>query len=269
MSPVDCPLTDDELSAFLEGALPLDSARDIANHILSCDRCARALGHVAAAETVLKLPADSAPYPELSEEFWPQLRARLDEVDRVMEATQVRETPDRRRHLPVIALSGIILILAAVLAHQLFMGSMSPVNPAELAYMHNRALATPRSADTGGEDNLATVEATDSGRFHGPHMIDLDGTPALSWHYLIGGRPVSVMFTTTDAVDTDQMQTIRVNGHPFHMLQTRAGTVLVDTSEDLWRVVVGRASPLEMVVLLRSIPRYGAFEQAMRPVDPQ
>lgn len=264
MSHVDCPLTDEELSAFLEGALGLETAREIANHILTCDRCARNLGHVAAAETVLSLPAESGPYPELSEDFWPQLRRRLDEVDRLVEATTVKKT-DRRRYLPLIAVAGIALILVSIVAHQSFMGSMSPVNPAELAYMHHRAMTTPQ---TGGQDtgDIATVGATDTNSFHGPHMVDLDGTPALSWHYLIGGRPVSVMFTTTEAVDTDAMHRIRVNGRVYYLLQTPTGNVLVDTSEDLWRVVVGQTTPLEMVVLLQSIPRYAAFEQAMPPL---
>ena len=265
MNSVDCPLTDEDLSLLLEGALPLDAARETANHILSCDRCARHLGHLAATETVLNLPAESGPYPELSDDFWPQLRERLDDVDRLVEATTVEEKPSRT-YLPVLAAAGILLIAAAVFAHQFFMDSMSPINPARLAYMHDRAMAAAPAAGSANR-NLATVGATDTGGFHGPHMVQLDDTPALSWHYLLGGRPVSVIFTTTRAVDTDQMQRIQVNERPYYLLQTPRGNVLVDTSEDLWRVVVGQSSALEMVVLLQSIPRCATFEQILQPLD--
>ncbi|MFO7947548.1 MAG: hypothetical protein R6V19_12125 [Armatimonadota bacterium] len=260
MNEVDCPISQDELGEFIEGAMPLEDARSIANHILSCDLCARTLGRVTAVETVIGLPDLSESYPELSPDFWPRLRERLDEVDRLVEATSVEQSRSRRL-LPSLIAAGAALILIAVLVQHLFVGSISPIKPNELVTMHARATASLPATPASVGGSTATVGMQSSDTFRGPQMIDLQGSPALCWNYRLNGQPVSVMFTTGNSISLEEMGTIRVNGHRYHLLQTEWGTVLVDNSEDLWRVVVGRASPLDMTILLQNIPRYSAFEE--------
>ncbi len=259
MNKVDCPIPQEELGAFIEGAMPLDDAREIANHILSCDRCACSLGRLAAAETVMKLPDLSESYPELSDDFWPRLRERLDEVDRLVEATSVEQSQSRRS-LPALVIAGVALIVIAVAVQHFVVASVSPMAPAELVTMHARAMASIPSNTSPVGRSTTTVGMQDSEMFRGPQMIELQGSPALYWNYRISGQPVSVIFTTSNSIALDEMGEIRVNGRSYHLLQSDWGTVLVDDSEDLWRVVVGRASPLDMTILLQNIPRYSAFE---------
>lgn len=260
MNEVDCPIPQEELGAFIEGAMPLDDAREIANHILACDRCACSLGRLAAAETVMNLPDLSESYPELSDDFWPRLRERLDEVDRLVQATSVKESRSRRS-LPALVVAGVALILIAVAVQHFVVGSVSPMAPNELVTMHARATTSLPATHPSVGGSTTTVGMQSSEMFRGPHMIDLKGAPALCWNYRLSGHPISVMFTTSNSIALDDMAAIRVNGRSYHLLQSDWGTVLVDDSEDLWRVVVGRASALDMTILLQNIPRYSAFEE--------
>lgn len=260
MNEVDCPISQDEFGEFIEGAMPLDDAREIANHVLSCDVCARILGRVTAVETVIGLPDLSDSYPELSADFWPRLRERLDEVDRLVEATSVEQSRSRRS-LPALVIAGVALIVIAVAVQHFVVGSVSPMAPDELVTMHARAMASMPSNTAPVGRSTTTVGMQDSEMFHGPQMIELQGSPALYWNYRISGQPVSVIFTTSNSIALDEMGEIRVNGRRYHLLQSEWGSILVDDSEDLWRVVVGRASPLDMTILLQNIPRYSAFEE--------
>ena len=264
MRELNCPLSEEQLTAFVDGELPAQQARHLARHIMACPQCSRALGRLSAADALLQLPTavgDEAASEEhvaaLSPGFWQRLKGRLDDVDQVINATDGVSRPRQRSGLMRLAVAGIAIILAAVITQQLVLHSMSGVQPARLVQMHTGFVHSSTSSPARAGHKQAAIRGGPSASAPGtPTMIDLDGTPALWSQHVVEGRPVSVLYTARNSVNLRNMQPITANSKLYHLSQTPAGNVLVDSSGDIWHIVIADPylAPQHMLTLLSQIP---------------
>jgi hypothetical protein len=262
MKELNCPLSEEQLTAFLDNELPDPQARQLARHIMACPQCSRVLGRLNAADALLRLPSvdrDEVPAPEnvpdLSSTFWPTLKGRLDAVDQLINATDGVSRKRQRSGLMRLALAGAAIVLAAVITQQLMLNSMSGLQPEQLVQMHAGYVpSAPLSNPQAGHAQVA-LGSPDAFQPAPPTMIDIDGTPALWSQYLVDGRAVSVLHTARNAVNLRDMQPITADGKRYHLSQNPAGSVLVDSSGDIWHIVTADPylPPQRMLTLLRQI----------------
>ncbi len=263
MRELNCPLSEEQLTTLLDGELPADRVQQLARHIMACPVCSRALGRLSAADALVRLPAavgDEAaseePVAGLSPGFWPRLEGRLDDVDQLINATDGAGRPRQRSGLMRLAVAGIAIILAAVITQQLVLHSMSGVEPAQLVNMHTGFMPPSAPPGTPADHAQVALGGPNASEPGAPTMIDLDGKPALRWQYLVEGRAVSVLCTARNSVNLRDMQPVTANGKLYHLSQTPAGNVLVDSSGDIWYIVIGdrQLAPQHMLMLLSQVP---------------
>lgn len=263
MRELNCPLSEEQLTAFVDGELPAQQARHLARHIMACPQCSRALGRLSAADALLQLPTavgDEAASEEhvaaLSPGFWQRLKGRLDDVDQVINATDGVSRPRQRSGLMRLAVAGTAIILAAVITQQLVLHSMSGVQPGQLVQMHTGFVHSSTSSPARAGHTQVAIGGPSASAPGTPTMIDFDGTPALWAQYVVEGRPVSVLHTARNSVNLRDMQLITANGKLFHLAQSPAGNVLVDSSGDIWHIVIADPylAPQRMLTLLSQMP---------------
>ncbi len=263
MKPFDCPLAEEQLTAFLDEDLPAEQMRAVARHVMACSHCSELLGRLRAAQTVMDLPHPTADSATPSPDLWDRVNSRLDEVDRLMQATPSVAEGLPRPYLYRLVAVGAGLILLAVVVQQVMLHTISGVPPTELVAMHNQAAASVPAATASGYTNISLGGSSQPATTANPAMVELDGAPALWLQYAVGGRRVSVLCTGRHSVNLRGMQQLAAYGKQYHLKQTPAGNVLVDSSGDIWRVAISNATPQEMLPVLRQLPEFLSYRTSM------
>ncbi len=264
MKQSNCPLSQEQLTAFLEEDLPAEHMRRLARHIMACPHCSEVLGRLRAAQTVIEIPDPSEESITAPPELWDRVNSRLDEVDRLMQATPcVEEHPPRPYPYRLVGV-GVALIVLAVVVQQVMLHTISGARPIELVSMHNQAVASLSSSAAGpGYANISLSGASEPAPTRSPFMVELDGAPALWLQYAVSGRPVSVLCTGRHSVNLRGMQQVAAYGKLYHLKQTPTGNVLVDSSGDIWRIAISNATPQEMLRVLHRLPDFPSYRGSM------
>ena len=266
-----CPLSEEQLTAFLEDDLPARQTRLMARHVITCPSCSQILGRLKAAESLLRTPQPDETIAETSPEFWPRLQARLDDVDHVMNATPgVGRQP--ANNLRRLALAGAAVIVLALAAQQVMLRHFPALQPAQLAQIHRQAVAAAAPQASTPDYPYASAGFSDAGRSgradtppsFAPYLVELDGVPAVCSVYLLDGRRATALCTIEKAIDLRRMAPLSPGQDRYFAGRLPDGNiVLVDTAGQMWRAVISDAPPQQMLSLLMRMPDYQPLRGSM------
>lgn len=141
-----CRISEDTLSAFVDGELTLRQQRQLACHVAHCARCSQQLGALYAMKSYVHSveQVDGA----VPAGLWPRLRQALDTVDRVARSLPyLPPRPISAWRLPALVAVGVVLIISALYARQLLI--TRPTTPELLAVAHRSATAHLLPPDPG------------------------------------------------------------------------------------------------------------------------
>jgi len=108
-----CPVTPEDLSAFVDDELPGEQRRKIARHIVTCPSCSRQIGTIYSLKVLANGPDQQ--FARVPRGFWKRVRQSLDEIDAVARKV-VSISPGRAPawRLAALAATGVLMIILAV-----------------------------------------------------------------------------------------------------------------------------------------------------------
>jgi hypothetical protein len=242
----DAGCSEESLSALLDNELELTEKRVLALHVACCESCAQTLGELLAARTSVAVPA--AAEATLPRTFWRGVRLRLDEVDRLVRATDL--LPPRRQPL----LSRHVALAAAVVA-VLALGARAYVSSnAQVPRLTNLHMAASIGPNDPGLFQAVGFRPNDEWQPVSHNVVNINGVWVLQSIYMVGGLPVSVFRLPTGMLDTSRLAPVAVGKQILYLASARTSSLAARRNSLGWDVVVSRSTPGHTTSLCLSCP---------------
>lgn len=244
-----CPITEEEISALVDGELVGREERRVAAHVAVCAECSVRAGALFAGKRLLAIRSHAIEPPHA---LWDHLVASLDEVDGMARAS-VTGAPRRGSRpwgsAPALAGLGCILILAA-----LFWRGVATRDVGHGALFLNAHLAAcSRFTDAGVLPNVSDVVAPGfTATTWDPvarNVFSLDGQFVEQTLYRVDHTPISEFVLLARAFDARGLRAVHYNGATYLVSARRCGSVVAWDMAGMMRVLVGRTRPDELLAL--------------------
>jgi hypothetical protein len=242
----DAGCAEEKLSAWLDNELEPTEKRELALHVTACDGCALSLGQLLAARTCVAVPA-AAP-AKVPPAFWRGVRRRMDEVDRLVRATDLlphRRQPLLSRHLALAAAAIAILALGArtyVVSHE------------QVPRMTSLHLAASGMPGDPGLTQAVGFRPDDQWQPVSNTVVNINGVWALQSTYLVGGLPVSVFRLPQGTLDPSHLAPVAVGNQVIYLASQRTSSLAARRNSLGWDVVVSRSTPRHTIDLCLTCP---------------
>ncbi len=242
----DVGCSEESLSALLDDELEPTAKRALAVHVAGCGECARTLGQLMAARTSVAVAAPEV--ATLPRAFWRGVRRRLDEVDKLVRATDL--APHRRQ--PVLS-SRLALAAAAVAVVALGVRAYVAANNQvpRMAHLHLAASIGPNDP---GLTQAVGFRPNDQWQPVSHSVVNLNGVWALQSIYMVGGLAVSVFRLPAGTLDTSRLAPVTVGNQVIYLASERTSSLAARRNAVGWDVVVSRSRPNHTISLCLTCP---------------
>lgn len=248
-----CPLEEENLSAFVDGELPAGQHRLVARHLMDCPECAAQAGHLLAVKRYLALKSEEPAV--LGEAFWQRLDQAIDLVDAIAARANVPPTPPRaRRRAVALAGVGALLILAALVFRVAAVPAQ--VRPSTFVRAHQSLSAAffhgpvAPVAWTPGDQQQAGRTWLPQARLD--QALAADITQQL---YSVASLPLSVFTVPGSRLDLKRLQPITVGAQEYYVATEGRTSLLAWWQHDRWQVLAADTSLSQLLTLAEAFQR--------------
>lgn len=238
---------DEALSDLVNGELEATEARRVAVHAATCARCAQLLGGLFAARAALRVPEPA--HVSVPRAFWRHVRARLDEVDGLIRATNQPLTQRSPWTRPTLAVGLIAIVLACMVRIVVF---MRPDPISRVAGMH--AAATAPLADPGLHQAVG-YSPVSRWRLVSRNVGNLGGQMVLQTVYDVDGLPVSVFRLPADTFDASRLVQVKLGEEAVYLGALQASSLVAIPVAGAWEIMVARTPVDDLLRLAMIRPR--------------
>lgn len=253
MSMSQCPLEEENLSAFVDGELPSGQHRLVARHLMDCPECAAQAGHLLAVKRYLALKAEEPAV--LGEAFWQRLDQAIDLVDAVAARASLPPTPPRARRRAV-AFAGVgVLLIVAALAFRLA-AAPTPIAPSALVRAHQNLLAE-FSGGPVAPAAWAPADQQQAGRTWLPQArLDQALAAGITQQlYSVASLPLSVFTVPSSRLDLNRLQPILAGAREYYVATEGRTSLLAWRQNDRWEVLAADTSLSQLLTLAEAFQR--------------
>jgi len=244
----DCKVSEETLSAFVDGELSGRQRRWLACHIADCPLCSRRVGHLYAMKSyVAATEKVTSPIPA---RLWHRVRTALDTVDHVAQSLpRLSPRPAPAWRLPALVTVGILLIgLAIYSRHSLAPG---PTPTDLLLDFHRTATAQlqPPQPNWGRYELIKAGSGQSADQLLGSGLIKVGGSFGQQQVYRHGLAAISHFSLPAQSFAPEAMISIDHGGRSFYIASSLELSIVAWRQPDGWRVLVADMYPEQLLPL--------------------
>ena len=256
-----CEVSEETLSAFVDGELSPRQQRRLACHIADCAVCSQRLGRLYAMKSYM----GSAEQYDTSVPagLWTRVRMALDTVDRVARSLpQLAPRPVPAWRLPALVAVGVLLIIAALYTRQLVV--MRPTTAELLAQAHHSAITVlPAHQGLGRYQAISTDATTNAWQPVRTALVRVDGGLGEQRVYQVGPAVLSYFSLPDRAFEPDTMLVLHQGRRLFYVGTTAELSVVAWRQPEGWGALVAHMYPDQLLPLaemyVRSVHLHAGF----------
>ncbi|MCE5218864.1 zf-HC2 domain-containing protein [bacterium] len=246
MSP-ECPITEDEINALVDGETSGREQKRIAAHVVTCPICSAVAGGTLASKRLLGARAQPVEAPAGS---WERMLSALDAADGVRRATCVHGSHWRFDTTQALAFAGLLLIVAGVW-HSYGLQSASRYSSVFLR-THSAAFSNLR-ASTPPMPNVRDVVTPSPGGVQwvpvARALFPLEGELAEHTLYRVDRTPISEFVVSPKILHSCGLTPVRYRDVEYSVRSDPRGTMVAWQSAGVTYILVGRTGPSDLLAL--------------------
>ena len=245
MSP-DCPITEDEINALVDGELATREQRRVAAHIVTCSGCSEAAGGLLAEKRLLSARSQQVEPPAA---LWAGVAATLDTLDGLARASRpVRRVRTFGSVLGLASL-GCLLIVGTLV----WRGHLGPDLGQGAVFARAHMLACQRVIGAGDAPNVSDVVAPSLGVSQWEPLqravFSLEGQFVDHTLYRVNRTPISEFVLAAQTLRLQGVSTVRYDGATYLVHGEPGGSVVAWQAGGVARVLAGRVKAPELLYL--------------------
>jgi len=243
--PSDCPITEDEINALVDGELAGREQRRVAAHIVTCSGCSEAAGGLLAEKRLLSARSQAVETPS---DLWARVAVTLDTLDGLAKASR----PPARRPValgstPALATIGCLLIVGALVVR-----SQLPAGMGQGAMFARAHLAACQRAVGGGDvpsvsDVVAPGLGLGSWDAVERAVFSLNGQYVEHTLYRFNRTPISEFVLATQALSLQGVTSVRYDGAVYLVRGEPGGSLVAWEAGGIARVLAARVKVPELL----------------------
>lgn len=241
-----CPVTEDELNALVDGELCGREQGRVSAHVLCCDDCRSLVGQTLATKRLMGVRSQALDPPTGS---WETLLTAMDEVDGMARATTYGPPARRLDSVPLLAAAGLVVMVVA--AGWLYLGGRHAVQAVQFVRTHAAAcsdlapgVAMARFGDVTAPraDGMVWVPVART-------LFPVDGQVFEQTLYRVDRTAVSELLLSASAFSSDGLTPVRASGADYLVGVEHSGSVVAWRSGAMVRVLVSRTAPQDLLAM--------------------
>jgi anti-sigma factor RsiW len=250
----ECPITENDIHALVDGELTARETRRVATHVVACPKCSALAGGTLAGKRLLS-PRTQAVEPPA--DSWQRVVSALDDADSTVR--NISWTSRRRLHfdsVPALAVAGLMLLVGAGV-WQLNLNYSAGRGSAQLVRAHiaactNLSLGAPTRSGGGAREVVTPTPGTARWAPVARALFPVNGELAEQTLYRVDRTPVSEFVMSPRAFQRFGLTHARYRDGEYWYSSDRNGSVVAWESGGITHILVGRAGPADLLGLASS-----------------
>ena len=243
-----CKISEETLSAFLDGELPRRQQRQLACHIVDCPVCSRRVGSLYALKNYVGYAEQVA--TSVPAGLWTHIREALDTVDRVARSLPhlgPRSVPAWR--LPALVAVGVVLIVSALYTRQLLVTRPGTVDSLFQAHYSAVAQLLPTHVGMGRYEAISTGSQRKTWQPIRMGVVRISGALGKQQVYRMGWAALSYFSLPDRALQPDSMVVVQQNQELFYLGTSAQLSMVAWRQPDGWGILVADMYPEQLLPL--------------------
>lgn len=243
-----CPISEETLSAFIDGELSPRHRRRLACHIADCPICSRQLGSLYAMKSYVASPEQvTASFPA---ELGTRIRQALDTVDRVAHSLpHLGPRPVAAWRLPALVAVGVVLIVGALYSRQLLVTRPAPMEVLFQAHYQAVRQLVPTHLGLGRYEAVPTSAGERPWRPVKTALLRLNGGLGQQQVYRLGRAVLSQFSLPEQSFQPDAMFRLYQGRRLFYISAGANLSMVAWRQPDGWGILVADMYPEQLLPL--------------------